>query len=45
MSVHGHCEYYVEKDDICLCYFMLTNCAFDVSKKSKKCLDEVIYDD
>ena len=45
MSVHGDCEYYVEKDDICLCFFMLTKCAFNVSKKSDKCLGEVIYDD
>ena len=42
---HDNCEYYSKKDDVCLCFFMLTNCAFDVSKKTQKCLDEVLYNE
>ena len=45
MRGHDNCEYYSEKDDVCLCFFMLTNCAFDVSKKTQKCLDEVLYNE
>jgi len=44
-NVHHDCKYYHENDDLCLCYFELSKLAFGVSKKSDKCLGEVIYDD
>ena len=45
MSVHDGCEYYHSNDDLCLLFFELSKLAFGVSKKSDKCLGEVIYDD
>ena len=44
-NVHHDCKYYHENDDLCLCYFELSKLAFGVSKKSDKCLGEVIYED
>ena len=45
MSVHSDCEYYHSNDDLCLLFFELSKLAFGVSRKSDKCLGEVIYDD
>lgn len=45
MSVHSDCEYYHSNDDLCLLFFELSKLAFGVSRKSDKCLGEVIYDE
>ena len=44
-NVHHNCKYYHENDDLCLLFFELSKLAFGVSRKSDKCLGDVIYDD
>lgn len=44
-NIHKDCNYYHEPDDLCLCFFELTTMAFNVSKKTKKCLEAVIYNE
>ena len=43
MSIHDNCEYYHQPNDLCLCFFQLTNLAFNVSEKTSKCLGEKLY--